>query len=288
MTEQWFNFTHASPHCMEYICKSCGNQFTGRYCNQCGEKVILPEDKSLKALFSSILVAITFADSKVFRTLAYVIRNPGYISKEASEGRTVRYLRPLSLFFVLNLIYFLLPLIQLFNARWKTQLVSTYGALVKYMSSAWMVRNGIRPDKNGINAFELLYNETTLGFAKLMVVVFVVLASLPLNFLYRRSGRLFADHFGLMVELACFNLLVNALFITIMAKVLPIGGFLDETVLTIIFVTTNFYFVLRSTATFYGDNGWKWVIRSLLIVLLLKVALELYRLVLFLVTIWSL
>ena len=273
---------------MEHVCKSCGNQFTGRYCNQCGEKVILPEDKSLKALFSSILVAITFADSKVFRTLAYVIRNPGYISKEASEGRTVRYLRPLSLFFVLNLIYFLFPLIQLFNARWKTQLVSTYGALVKYMSSAWMVRNGIRPDKNGINAFELLYNETTLGFAKLMVVVFVVLASLPLNFLYRRSGRLFADHFGLMVELACFNLLVNALFITIMAKVLPIGGFLDETVLTIIFVTTNFYFVLRSTATFYGDNGWKWVIRSLLIVLLLKVALELYRLVLFLVTIWSL
>ena len=265
-----------------HICKSCSNSFQGIYCNRCGEKVILPADRSFKTLMASILVAITFADNKSLKTLWGVIRKPGFVSAEIAEGRTVNYLRPMSLFFVLNLVYFLFPLIQLFNATWITQLGTLYGTMVLKFSLLKMSELHLPR-----NAFELMYNEKSVGYAKMLVIVFAVLASLPLNLLYYKSKRMFSDHVGLMIELACFNLFANALVVTLLAKILPIGGYLDETVLTVLFICTNLYFLLRASAAFYGEKGINLVLKSLVMLGFLKLALEAYRLVLFLVTIWS-
>src|SRR5271154_6675623 len=96
----------------EQVCKNCGTPFKGYYCNVCGEKVLHPSDRSFKAFLSNILLAITFADGKVIKTLWWVVRKPGFISSEFAMGRRVSYLKPISLFFVLNLIYFLFPVIQ--------------------------------------------------------------------------------------------------------------------------------------------------------------------------------
>jgi len=120
-----------------------------------------------------------------------------------------------------------------------------------------------------------------------MVMVFVVLASLPLNFLYRKKNRYFTDHVGYAVELACFNMFVNALVLTVFAKFLGLGKYMDEVALTTIFITTNLYFLIRSSITFYHEKGWRLAVKSLAMIFFLKVALELYRGILFLVTIVS-
>jgi Protein of unknown function (DUF3667) len=115
----------------EHRCKSCGNTFAGFYCNICGEKVLLPKDRSFKILLTNILLALTLADGKVLKTLWLVVKKPGFISHEFVAGRRINYLKPVSLFFVLNLIYFLFPVIQLFNASLKTQLRSPLQELFK-------------------------------------------------------------------------------------------------------------------------------------------------------------
>jgi hypothetical protein len=265
-------------------CKSCGNTFTGFYCNVCGEKILLPADRSFKKFLSNILIAITFADSKMVKTLWLTIVDPGYISKEFAEGRRIKYLKPLSLFFVLNLIYFFFPLIQLFNASLNTQLLSPYKHLVQETVSAKMVAMAIRD----VQSFSVIYNLKTTGLAKLMVMVFVVIASLPLNLLHRANNRYFTDHVSYLVELACFNLFVNAIMLTAVVRVFGLGHYLDEGVLASIFVTTNLYFLLRSGITFYEEDGWQLVFKAMLMVVVLKSALEIYRAILFYVTIWSL
>jgi hypothetical protein len=250
----------------------------------CGEKVLLPADRSFKKFLSNILIAITFADSKMIKTLWLTLVDPGFISKEFAEGKRVKYLKPLSLFFVLNLIYFLFPLIQLFSASLNTQLLSPYRDIVKEIVSEKMIAMSIRD----VQSFSIIYNIKTTGLAKLMVMVFVVIASLPLNIFYRKKNRFFTDHVGYLVELACFNLFVNALLITLVAKIFGIGHYLDETTLASIFVATNLYFLLRSGITFYQEDGWELVFKSILMVVILKIALEIYRAILFFVTIWSL
>jgi hypothetical protein len=265
----------------QHTCKSCGNIFVGNYCNFCGEKVLHATDRSLKKFLSDILEAITFANSKLLKTLWLILRKPGFISREYTEGKRVNYLAPLSLFFVLNLIYFLFPVIQLFNASLNTQLFSPFGRFYRTILTSKLAALSM-----DLSSFTVVYNLKTVGLAKLMVMVFVVISSLPLNLLYRRRDRYFTDHVGHMVELACFNLFVNAIVLSALAAFLGLGKYLNELSLTLIFVTTNLYFLIRSGHEFYKEKNWRLVLKSILMVLFLKVTLELYRSILFFVTIW--
>src|SRR5258708_35555659 len=108
----------------EDICKNCGNRFTGFYCNLCGEKVLGSEDRSFHTFLNNIFLAVTLADGKFFKTLWLIVKKPGFLTKEFADGRRVKYLKPLSVFFLLNLVYFLFPVIQLFNASLRTQVIS--------------------------------------------------------------------------------------------------------------------------------------------------------------------
>jgi hypothetical protein len=277
----------------QHTCKSCGNTFIGLYCNLCGEKVIEPKDRSLKAFLSNILIAITFADNRFIKTLWLVIKNPGFLSKEYADGRRVNYLRPLQLFFILNLIYFLFPVLQLFNSSLRTQMYFLF-------HSSWvrtLVINKLTSAGLSIEGYELMYNAKSTSLAKLLVVVYVLLASLPLSLIYlKKKNRYFTDHVTLSVELACFNLFVNAILLSAvlwlisgLLKItnLPWQSYLNETMLTVFFVAANLYFVYRASATFYGQQGKRLWIKSALVILGLFLALEAYRLLLFLVTFWS-
>ncbi len=228
------------------------------------------------------MVAVTFADSKFFKSLWLVMSNPGFLSKEFTEGRTTKYLRPLSIFFVLNLVYFLFPLIQLFSASLKTQLNTPYKKFAQQLVAHRAVDLNV-----SFQSFEILYNQKSNGLAKLMVIVFAILASLPLNLFYRKRNRFFTDHVDLMVELACFNLFVNAILMTLAAKFLGLGKFIDDDWLMISFIITNVYFLMRASYTFYKERGIKLVLKSLVMIAILKLALEAYRFILFLVTVWA-
>jgi hypothetical protein len=277
----------------EHICTSCGNTFIGLYCNRCGEKVIEPKDRSLKAFLSNILIAITFADNRFVKTLWMVIKNPGFLSKEYADGRRVNYLRPLQLFFILNLIYFLFPVLQLFNSSLRTQMYFLF-------HSSWvrpLVLNKITSAGLSMTGYELMYNAKSTSLAKLLVVVYVLLASLPLSLIYlKKRNRYFTDHVTLSVELACFNLFVNAILLSAVLWLasglfkitdLPWQSYLNDNMLTGIFVATNLYFVYRASATFYGQQGKRLWIKSALVILGLFLALEAYRLLLFFVTFWT-
>lgn len=268
----------------EHICKNCGNRFAGNYCNLCGEKVLVAQDRSFRTFLGSIVIAVTFADSKFIRTIWLILKRPGFLSREVAEGRRVKYLRPLSVFFVLNLIYFLFPMIQLFNASLRTQINSFHGKAAVQAVASKMTEMGFRD----VNSFSIIYDQKTTGLAKMLVIVFVVLASLPLNLIYRSRNRYFTDHVGLSVELACFNLLVNTLLLTLLINIFRLGAYLDEFVLTGIFVATNLYFLLRSGWVFYEEKGIRLILKSVLMMGVLKITLELYRAILFYVTIASL
>lgn len=268
----------------EHICKSCGNHFTGLYCNLCGEKVIVPQDRSFRTFLGSILLALTLADSKFLRTLWPMVKTPGFISKEFAEGRRVKYLKPLSVFFLLNLVYFLVPTIQLFSASLRTQLNSYHGKMAMHAVASKMTELGFRD----VQSFAVLYDQKSTGFAKMLVIMFAVIASLPLNIIYRSRNRFFTDHVGLSVEMVCFNLTINAFLLTLITRIFGLGLYLDELVLTCIFISTNLYFLIRSGIVFYGEKGIRLVLKSLFMIMILKLSLEMYRAILFYVTIWSL
>ena len=246
--------------------------------------MILPQDRSFKAFLTSLMQSLTLADGKVLRTIWYVVSRPGFVSREFSNGRRVRYLRPIQLFFALNLLYFLFPVIQLFNASLNTQ----RRGLAKPLVEEWVARKMIAESIHNIESFSLIYDQKTASLAKLIVMVFVVIAALPLSLLYRKRGYFFIDHMGLMVELVCFNLFINALLLTAALRFFGLGHFTNDLVLSLIFLLTNFYFLIRSGWEFYRESNIKLVVKTILMIALLRISLEVYRGILFVVTMWLL
>jgi hypothetical protein len=49
------------------ICKNCGNQFLGKYCNECGEKVYTEHDKTFSHFLGETFHFITHWDSKILK-----------------------------------------------------------------------------------------------------------------------------------------------------------------------------------------------------------------------------
>ena len=275
---------------LERTCKSCGNLFVGTYCNVCGEKVLNADDRTFRHFLSSI---IAFADNKFLKTLALIIVRPGFLSREYAEGRRVNYLRPLQLFFVLNLIYFLFPVLQLFNTSLHTQMyLRTHSALVRNV-----VFEKVGTDPLVLEGYSLMYNQKSTGLAKLLIIVFVVVSSIPMMIVYRKRNRFFTDHVTLSVEITSFNLIVNAILLSlVLMAVNPLlrwmhpgwEKYLDDFLLTVVFVITNAYFLFRAGRTFYGQKGRMLILKVFAGLLGLFLALEIFRLVLFFVTFWSL
>lgn len=282
----------SAPITQQHICKTCGHAFTGLYCNRCGEKVLNPAPRTLQETLSHVQWT-TITDNKFFKTLKLVIAKPGFLSQEYVTGRRVNYLRPLQLFFILNLVYFLFPLVQLFNTSLNTQMyLRTHSALVRKMVNSKLASEGFN-----YQAYSLMYNEKSTSLAKLLVIIFVVVAALPFSIIYRKRNRYFADHIALSIELAAFNLAMNALFLSLFLIIVNKlirwthtgwEKYLNDFTLTIIFILTNLYFLFSAGNIFYGQRGYKLIIKVLMGLIGLFMALEVYRLILFLVTYWLL
>jgi len=276
----------------EHVCKSCNNSFVGYYCNICGEKVIEAKDRKFKSFLGTVLIATTFVDNKFIKSLWSTIRNPGFLSREYVDGKRVNYMRPLQMFFILNLVYFLFPVLQMFNSTLRTQMY----VLPHQKIARDLVLAKVKMEHLDLGGFGLMYNEKTTSYAKLLVVVFIILASLPLSLIFMKKNRYFTDHVALSVELTSFNLAVNAIGLTVLFwiinKVLRLlsidASYLNDLTLTIIFVSTNLYFLFRAAQTFYNQQGKLLVIKALLGIFGLFLALETYRFILFFITIWSL
>ena len=89
-------------------CQSCGYNFYGKYCSNCGEKQFSREDLSLKKSFKNFIFSISNIDSNLFKSLVLLLKKPGFLTKEYLNGKRTLYLKPLQLFLLINLLYFLI------------------------------------------------------------------------------------------------------------------------------------------------------------------------------------
>jgi hypothetical protein len=78
-----------------------------RYCPHCGQERVEPIP-SVKTLLRHLFDDVFSMDSKIARTLAALIARPGWLTVEYLQGRQVHYVRPLRLYLVLSLVFFVI------------------------------------------------------------------------------------------------------------------------------------------------------------------------------------
>jgi hypothetical protein len=95
----------ASPPLPTVACANCGAPLGGQYCGACGQRYE-PHVHTLGHFASEAFESVTHADSRLWRTIGYLLARPGFLSREFFDGRRARYLPPFRLYLVISVLFF--------------------------------------------------------------------------------------------------------------------------------------------------------------------------------------
>src|SRR6187397_1986926 len=94
------------PQSLTLVCANCHAPPGGEYCAVCGQRHE-PHVHSEAHLAEEALESVSHADSRLWRTLWYLLSRPGFLTREFFAGRRVRYLPPFRLYLVISVVFFL-------------------------------------------------------------------------------------------------------------------------------------------------------------------------------------
>jgi hypothetical protein len=268
---------HKTKHCV-----SCGSQMTENYCGTCGEKKFDHHDLTLKHYLEESFEGITHFDNKFFKSVKLLITKPGLLSVDYCRGKRIPYMRPFALFFVCNIIYFLLmgPT-NLFS----TPLTSFYNFYPFTEFHTKEIIDHLAPTNEDFKIVALSFNEKMGIQSKAFLVVFVPLIAIAGVLVQRK--RLLAEHLIFSTHFFAFILLFYIFLsggISNLYYIFFVKGNYDSTydiisALMALLVFGAYYFF--SAKRFYKASTVRALIGSIVAVFLYTIFVYGYRMLLF-------
>ncbi len=94
------------PQPLTLVCANCHAALSGEFCAVCGQRHE-PHVHTVAHFAGEAFESVSHADSRLWRTLWYLLARPGFLTREFFAGRRVRYLPPFRLYLVISLVFFL-------------------------------------------------------------------------------------------------------------------------------------------------------------------------------------
>jgi len=273
-------------------CVSCGHELSGQYCSSCGEKVVNLEEHTLRHFFMQVLNAFTFADTRAWKSLKLLFTRPGKLPREYLEGRRKPYISPLSLFFLINFLYFLVAPFDTFNTHFQSQMNGqVYSKLIHDFA-----HNELEESQLDQTVFEARYNSHSANLSKSILLLMALLFAVPLMLMFFSKTSLYIEH--LMFSLSFVSFLLLGTFI-----LLPYLIFAAQSLLnwvgfdfhinwnglgSILFALSIIGVYLgKGLKTFYNQPYTVIVPKTLVLIFALVFTVLFYRFALFFATIWT-
>ena len=95
------------PQPLTLVCANCGAALGGEYCTACGQRHE-PHLHTVAHFAAEAFESISHADSRLWKTLWYLLARPGFLTREFFDGKRVRYLPPFRLYLVISVVFFLM------------------------------------------------------------------------------------------------------------------------------------------------------------------------------------
>jgi len=264
-------------------CKNCGNSFTGKFCNLCGEKVYAEKDKSVKHIIGEGLHFITHFEGNFFNTLKAIFTRPGKLSLDYCNGVRKKYFKPLSFFLMLVILYLLFPVFEGLNMKLEYHKVhKLYGS---YASSE--VERLI--NERNITELQLADSfhhagEKTSKFLLFIIIPFVALFSWILGL-----RKKYFHHFVFTIEASSFFILWGFLLLPLLLFIIGFTTgfqFTSEGQTSVAILVVFILYLSVAAKRFFSFKWWYSILYAILFALALLVFLEyIYKFILFLIAI---
>ncbi len=247
-------------------CQSCGTPFIGKYCYQCGEKKPSDTDFSLYHFVEQSVDTITHFDGKFFRSVKYLVAKPGKLTSELLAGRRVSLMKPVQLYLIIALAFFLLfkdwdifynklQFIIMDTVEGSTELVPRQN--LKGLGNFFRehAEENAKAHKMSLAQY-VQYLDNKMGdYSKAFTLLMVPFLGLGIWLLYFNKHRRYVPHLVHALHLFTFYLLLATLWLEIYS--LAIHPFLDKFYGSIAFIPMNLLFMLYSYLSFrrvYGSE----------------------------------
>ena len=273
------------------ICKNCGNEFSGKYCNLCGEKIYDIHDKSIPHFFEDAIHFISHFEGTLFTTIGTLFTRPGKISLEYCEGLRKKYFRPLQFFLLLVVIYLLFPAFEGLNMRLQYY---QHMALIGNIA-ARKIDSLISVKSISFSQMEELFRHKSEKIAKILLIVLIPITALFLWALTYKRRKFFFEQLVFSTEINCIYILWGFLLLPLLLAIFEFiyhyfsGNYLNiyDGLSGLLIYIPLFIYVIFAGRRFYNFSYFKAVCVALvLLVIHPYVIVWIYKAILFSVTIF--
>lgn len=249
-------------------CPNCGAVIRegDAYCSHCGQRRIDDADRRLPALLRASVAEVTDLDGRLWPSLWALIFRPGWLSREYRLGRRRRYLSPIGLFLLANVLFFLAPSVSDLNLNFYDQYtLQVYSDWMRAPVHAALEARGVDVEgilanggnltrTEGFRAYATDYDARIGDIAKSMVIAHVPLLALGTLLLTFWRRLLYADH---VVAALHFLAFVMIYYTAMPYTVLPLLRALDalpfwDIPVWSIAMTLKFFYVPFMLSTAFG------------------------------------
>ena len=164
-------------------CATCGTRFEGNYCPRCGQSASVGI-YSFKKAFLLFLDVWGLGNRGMFRTIRDLLLRPGYMIRDYLQGMQMAYFPPFKMFFLLIALSLLVS--SGFNIKGENRLEQSQELIMSGFDDAIG-----EPDNDSAAEASKQYSnqayEWTMKHISLVTMVFLLLFSVPLYFVFRRG-----------------------------------------------------------------------------------------------------
>ena len=242
-------------------CKNCNEPLNGKFCHNCGEKVVEKTDFSLKTILHQFVDGVFNIDSKVYQTFAHLLFKPGKLTTRYIEGIRKPFMKPIQVFLIANVLFFLL-LTQADILR----IPAKY-----YFNSGKDLNVEVKMIEKGVTKAELFqsYDTVSTNFSKSAVILIVPVLALVFWILFYKTKFLFGMHLIFAMHYLSFFFL-SCLLAFIVHK------FGNRAVQAFI-VSTNFIYLFFAIKQVYKSKQLMAFLKAFIILLIFAGITALYR-----------
>lgn len=253
----------------------------------------------MSAFGSEAFEAITNADRSFIGSLRLLITRPGVLTAEYMRGRRVGLMKPLQLFLLVNVVYFL------YATATNNQMFATN--LANHMNNTWHSRLASRMvlDRLGdgkvesvvfyqrLDAYRQKFDRAAVTQAKTLIAIMIPGFALCVALLQWRRRRYLVEHLVFSIHTYAAFLILGpatllAMGIPVLLQFLVTGtssiGEIPDPVIGLAFSAILIWYLRRALMTVYGDGKWAATAGAMALTASLVFVLMCYRTVLFLIT----
>ncbi|MFK8012664.1 MAG: DUF3667 domain-containing protein [Marinicellaceae bacterium] len=262
-------------------CPSCQQQMGKAYCSYCGEKRLDAKSRSIKHIIGDYIENISSFDNKIWRSFKLLFLYPGVYDKNYHSGRRIKYLKPISLFLIINFLFALFSPITDFNVTLIDQLtLQPYSHWVNSIHLEYLLpESGLTQ-----NIYALKYNQSVIILSRSTIIIQALLLYFFIVIINRKKDYYHGDHLIFSLNLHSWYM---AWIVILMAFIKAMIWLLD-----LISIDMNFGFwyykllpvglgiyILIALNRLYQWNWWQTLIRGILLFAAIRICHIIYRLI---------